>query len=122
MIRLGLRKFRIETQGRKKERPTVFASLRPRARKFVVEEVVTQDESVTVPVKGIEGNRSAFPDSDIRRCVGASFRWYRILSVIAFVFSEIIPHSTKILSCMYSVISMFAYNVVQYFVLLFVRL
>jgi len=42
--------------------------------KFVVQEVVTQFESVAVPVEGVEGSRSAFPDSGIRRCVGASFR------------------------------------------------
>jgi len=42
--------------------------------KFVVEEVVTQDESVAVQIKGVEGSRSAFPDSGISRCVGTSFR------------------------------------------------
>ena len=42
--------------------------------KFVVEEVVTQDESGAVPIKGVEGSRSALPDSGISRCVGASFR------------------------------------------------
>jgi len=75
----------------------------------VVEEVVTKGESVAVPVQGVEGSRCAFPDS----CVGASFRWWRILCVIFFVFSEIIPHSAKILSCRYSIISMAAYNVGQ---------
>ena len=62
--------------------------------KFVFEEVVTQGESIAVPVKGVEGSRSAFPDSGISRCqcVGVSFRCQRILSVIVFVFSEIIPH------------------------------
>jgi len=43
--------------------------------KFVFEGVVTQGESVAVPVKGVEGNRSTFPDAGINRCVGASFRW-----------------------------------------------
>jgi len=43
--------------------------------KFVVEEVMTQGESVAVPVKRVEGSKSAFPDSGIRGCVGASFRW-----------------------------------------------
>jgi len=43
--------------------------------KFVSEEVVTQGESIAVLVKGVEGSRSAFPDSGISRCVGASFRW-----------------------------------------------
>ena len=52
--------------------------------KFVFEEVVTQGESIAVPVKGVEGGRSAFPDASISRCVGTSFRWYRILSVIVF--------------------------------------
>jgi len=33
--------------------------------KFVFEEVVTQGESIAVPVKGVEGSRSAFPDSGI---------------------------------------------------------
>jgi len=42
--------------------------------KFVFEEVVTQGESVAVPVKGVEGSRSALPDSGISRCVGASSR------------------------------------------------
>jgi len=42
--------------------------------KFVVEEVVTQDESAAVPIKEVEGSRPAFPDSGISRCVGASFR------------------------------------------------
>jgi len=41
----------------------------------VVEEVVTQGESVAVPLQGVEGSRSTFPDSGISRCVGASFRW-----------------------------------------------
>jgi len=41
--------------------------------KFVVEEVVTQGESIAV--KRVEGNKSAFPDSGISECVGASFRW-----------------------------------------------
>ena len=31
--------------------------------KFVVEEVVTQGESVAVPIKRVEGSKSAFPDS-----------------------------------------------------------
>ena len=43
--------------------------------KFVSEEVVTQGESVAVPVKRVEGSRSVFPDASISRCVGASFRW-----------------------------------------------
>ena len=43
--------------------------------KFVVKEVVTQSESSAVPIKGIEGNRSALPDSGISTCVGASLRW-----------------------------------------------
>jgi len=43
--------------------------------KFVLEEVVTQGESVAMPVKGAEGSKSAFPDSGISGCVGASFRW-----------------------------------------------
>jgi len=43
--------------------------------KFVVDEVVTQGESVAVPVKRVEGSKSAFPDSGISKCVGASFRW-----------------------------------------------
>ena len=43
--------------------------------KFVVEEVVTQGESVAVPVKRVEGSKSAFPDSGIVGCVGANFRW-----------------------------------------------
>jgi len=43
--------------------------------KFVVEEVVTQGESVAVQVKRVEGRKSAFPDSGISGCVGASFRW-----------------------------------------------
>jgi len=43
--------------------------------KFVVEEVVTQDESVAVPIKRVECSKSAFPDSGISGCVGASFRW-----------------------------------------------
>jgi len=43
--------------------------------KFVVEEVVTQGESVAVPVKRVEGSKSACPDSGISGCVGASFRW-----------------------------------------------
>jgi len=43
--------------------------------KFVVEEVVTQGESTAVPVQGVEGSRSAFPDSGISRFVGASFWW-----------------------------------------------
>ena len=43
--------------------------------KFVLEMVVTQGESVEVPVKGVEGKRSAFPDAGISGCVGASFRW-----------------------------------------------
>ena len=43
--------------------------------KSVFEEVVTQGESVAVPVKGVEGSRSALLDSGIIRCVGASFRW-----------------------------------------------
>jgi len=42
---------------------------------FMVEEVVTQGESVTVPIKRVEGNKSAFADSGISGCVGASFRW-----------------------------------------------
>ena len=42
--------------------------------KSVFEEVVTQGESVAVPVKGVEGSRSALPDSGISRCVGASSR------------------------------------------------
>jgi len=79
--------------------------------KFVVEEVVTQ--SVPVPVQGVEGNRSAFPDSGISGCVGASFRWWRILCVIFLYFLEIIPHRAKILSCRYSIISMVACNVGQ---------
>jgi len=41
----------------------------------VVEEVVTQGGSVAVSVQGVQGSRSAFPDSGISRCVGASFRW-----------------------------------------------
>jgi len=41
----------------------------------VVQEVVTQGESVAVPVKRVEGKKSAFPDSGISGCVGASFRW-----------------------------------------------
>jgi len=41
----------------------------------VVEEVATQGESVAVPVKGVEGSRSACPDSGISRCVGASLNW-----------------------------------------------
>ena len=62
--------------------------------KILFEEVVSQGESIAVPVKGVEGSRSAFPDSGISRCqcVGVSFRCQRILSVIVFVFSEIIPH------------------------------
>ena len=43
--------------------------------KFVVEEAMTQGESVAVLVKGVEGSRFAFPDSSISRCVVASFRW-----------------------------------------------
>jgi len=43
--------------------------------KFLVEEVVTQGKSVAVPVKVVEGSRSALPDLGISRCVGASFRW-----------------------------------------------
>ena len=43
--------------------------------KFVVEEVVTQGESVAVPIKRVKGSKSAFPDSGISGCVGASFRW-----------------------------------------------
>jgi len=43
--------------------------------KFVIEEVVTQGESVAVPVKRVEGSKSAFPDSSISGCIGASFRW-----------------------------------------------
>jgi len=74
----------------------------------VVEEVLTQGESIAVPIKRVEGSKSAFPDSGISGCVGASFRWKRILSVIVFIFSEIIPHRAKILSCRYSVISMVA--------------
>ena len=31
--------------------------------------------SVAVPVKGVEGSKSAFPDSGISRCDAASFRW-----------------------------------------------
>ena len=42
---------------------------------FVVEEMVTQGKCVAVPIKGVEGRRSALPDSGISRCVGASFRW-----------------------------------------------
>jgi len=34
---------------------------------FVVEEVVTRGESVAVPIKGVEGSWSAFPDSGISR-------------------------------------------------------
>jgi len=83
--------------------------------KFVVEEEVTQGESVVVPIKRVEGSKSAFPDSGISHggCVGA---------MIVFLFSEIIPHRAKILSCRYSVISMVACNVGQKFVLLFFRL
>ena len=43
--------------------------------KFVVEEVVTQGQSVAVPVKRVDESKSAFPDSGINGCVGASFRW-----------------------------------------------
>jgi len=43
--------------------------------KVVVEEVVTQGESVAVPIKRVQGSKSAFPDSGIGGCVGASFRW-----------------------------------------------
>jgi len=45
--------------------------------KFVVEEVVTQGESVAAPVQRVEGSKPAFPypDSGISGCVGASFRW-----------------------------------------------
>jgi len=43
--------------------------------KCLVEKVVTQGESVAVPVKGVEGSKSAFPDSGISRCDAASFRW-----------------------------------------------
>ena len=43
--------------------------------KFVFEEVVTQGESIAVQVKGVEGSRSAFPDSGISGCVGAGFSW-----------------------------------------------
>ena len=43
--------------------------------KFVIEEVVTQGESVAVPVKRVEGSRSASADSGISRCVRASLRW-----------------------------------------------
>jgi len=41
----------------------------------VFEEVVNQGETKAVPDEGVEGSRSAFPDADISRCVGASFRW-----------------------------------------------
>ena len=51
-----------------------FASFSSVWGKFVVEEVVTQGESVAVPIKRVEGNKSAFPDSGIR-CVGAGFSW-----------------------------------------------
>ena len=37
--------------------------------KFVFEEVATQGESIAVPVQGVEGSRSAFPDAGISRCV-----------------------------------------------------
>jgi len=70
-----------------------FASFSVVCGKFAVEEVVTQGESVAVPVQRVEGSKSAFPDLGISGCVGASFRWYRILSVIVFVFSEIIAHT-----------------------------
>jgi len=43
--------------------------------KIVVVEVVTQGESVGVPVKRVEGSKSALTDSGISGCVGASFRW-----------------------------------------------
>ena len=43
--------------------------------KFVVEEEVTQFESVVVPIKRVEGSKSAFPDSGISGCVGAGFSW-----------------------------------------------
>ena len=52
-----------------------FASFSSYGAKFVVEEVMTQGESVAVPVQGVEGSRAAFPDSGVRRCVAASFRW-----------------------------------------------
>jgi len=42
---------------------------------FVVEEVVTQGEFVAVRINRVEGSKSAFPDSGISGCVGASFRW-----------------------------------------------
>jgi len=74
----------------------------------VVEEVLTQGESVALPITRVQGSKSAFPDSGISGCVGA-----RIHSVIVFVSLEIIPHRAKILSCRYSVISMVACNVGQ---------
>ena len=62
------------------------------------EEVVTQGESEAVPVEGV---RVAGPLSQMRASVDALERvsgGRRIRSVIVFVFSEIIPHRTKILS------------------------
>ena len=41
----------------------------------MVEEVVTQGESVAVPIKRVEGSKSTSPDSGISGCVGASFKW-----------------------------------------------
>jgi len=54
--------------------------------------VVPQGEFAAVPIKGVEGSRSALPNSGISRCVGVGLGWLRILSVIISVFSEIIPH------------------------------
>jgi len=71
--------------------------------KFVVEEVVTQGESVAVPIKGVEGSRSALPDLGVGRYVGVGFGRQRILCVIVVVFSEMISHNPSIVSCSYFV-------------------
>ena len=58
------------------------------------EEVVTQGESVAMPVKGVEGSRSTLPASGISRCVGATFRWYRLISFFPSLFSFIFEDPT----------------------------
>jgi len=45
----------------------MFCSFLVKCGNFVVEEVVTRGESVAVPIKGVEGSWSTFPDSGISR-------------------------------------------------------
>ena len=65
---------------------------------WVLKEVVSKGPSEIVPVKGIRGGRSCFPDAWVRRgvatCGGGEVRG----GMVVFVLLEVLPHGVLLLS------------------------